>query len=231
MWAVVVAGGSGSRFGAPKQFQLLAGRPVVAWSVAAARAATDGVVLVLPPGSEDGEGFGADTVVPGGSSRSESVRRGLAAVPEGTRIVVVHDAARPLASPALFRAVVDPLAAGAGGGAPDGVVCALAVADTVKRLAPDRETVVETVDRSELVTVQTPQAFRAPALREAHSAGGDATDDAALVEAIGGTVRVVPGEVHNVKVTVPSDLAVAEHLVRSGLVVLGAEAATPEGAR
>lgn len=220
MWTVVVAGGSGSRFGGPKQFQLLSGRPIVEWSVAAARAATDGVVVVLPAAPTTVETFGADTVVAGGSSRSESVRRGLASVPDEARIVVVHDAARPLASPELFRAVVAPLVR-PGPDAPDAVVCALGVADTVKRVAPDRTTVAETLDRDELVTVQTPQAFRADLLREAHARGGDATDDAALVEAMGAVVRVVGGEAHNMKVTVPADLVLAEHLVDAGIVALG----------
>jgi 2-C-methyl-D-erythritol 4-phosphate cytidylyltransferase len=221
VWAVVVAGGSGSRFGRPKQFEVLAGRPVAEWSVTAARKATDGVVLVVPATEVDRAGsLGADVVVTGGETRSESVRRGLAHVPEDADVVVVHDAARPLASPALFAAVVAPLleaAPGAGGaGGVDGVVCGIPVADTLKRVDVDGSTVTGTVDRSSLVAVQTPQAFRASVLRRAHEAGDDATDDAALVEAIGGTVRVVPGEAHNVKLTVPSDLSLLEHLVGGG---------------
>ncbi|HLW45065.1 MAG TPA: 2-C-methyl-D-erythritol 4-phosphate cytidylyltransferase [Acidimicrobiales bacterium] len=213
MWAVVVAGGSGSRFGRPKQFESLAGRPIVEWSVTAARKATDGVVLVLPESEVARAGsLGADVVVAGGETRSESVRKGLSHVPESVEVVVVHDAARPLASPALFAAVVAPLFEED----LDGVVCGLAIADTLKRLDSDGSTVTGTVDRSALVAVQTPQAFRASVLRRAHANAGDATDDAALVEAIGGTVRVVPGEPHNVKLTVPSDLALLEHLVGGG---------------
>jgi 2-C-methyl-D-erythritol 4-phosphate cytidylyltransferase len=213
VWAVVVAGGSGSRFGRPKQFESLAGRPIVEWSVTAARKATDGVVLVLPESEVARAGsLGADVVVAGGETRSESVRKGLSHVPESVEVVVVHDAARPLASPALFAAVVAPLFEED----LDGVVCGLAIADTLKRLDSDGSTVTGTVDRSALVAVQTPQAFRASVLRRAHANAGDATDDAALVEAIGGTVRVVPGEPHNVKLTVPSDLALLEHLVGGG---------------
>ena len=105
VWAVVVAAGSGDRFGQPKQFALLAGRPVVEWSVAACRPAVAGVVLVLPEGRLD-RTYGADRVVAGGPSRSASVRNGLAAVPADAGVVVVHDAARPLAGPALFMSVV-----------------------------------------------------------------------------------------------------------------------------
>lgn len=213
VWAVVVAGGSGSRYGRPKQFDLLAGRPVVAWSVAAARSVARGVVLVAPPGREgDCRAFGADAVVTGGATRSASVRSGLAAVPEEAVVVVVHDAARPLASAALFAAVVEPLLQPPADGLPppDAVICAVPVVDTLKRV--DGAIVTGTVERAGLVAVQTPQAFRADALRRAHARGADATDDAGLVEAMGGVVRVVPGEPHNVKVTLPSDLALLEVL-------------------
>jgi 2-C-methyl-D-erythritol 4-phosphate cytidylyltransferase len=209
VWAVVVAGGTGTRFGRPKQFEHLAGRPVAEWSVTAARKATDGVVLVVPETDvERAQSLGADVVVAGGESRSASVRRGLSRVPDTAAVVVVHDAARPLASPALFAAVVAPLLEEDD---LDGVVCGLKVADTLKRV-DDVATITATVDRTALVAVQTPQAFRASVLRRAHADGGDATDDASLVEAIGGTVRVIPGEPHNVKLTLPSDLALLEHL-------------------
>jgi 2-C-methyl-D-erythritol 4-phosphate cytidylyltransferase len=218
VWAVVVAGGSGSRYGRPKQFDLLAGKPVAAWSVAAARSVARGVVLVVPSGREgDCRSFGADAVVAGGPTRSASVRNGLAAVPADVAVVVVHDAARPLASHALFAAVVEPLLTPARAGEAarvDAVICGIPVADTLKRVA-DGDVVTATVDRAGLVAVQTPQAFRAGVLRSAHAGGADATDDAALVEAVGGVVRVVPGEAHNVKVTHPADLAVLEVLAAS----------------
>ena len=212
VWAVVVAGGSGTRFGRPKQFAELAGRPVVAWSVDAARAVADGVVLVLPAADvvrAEAGAYGADRVVAGGPSRSASVRCGLAAVPDDATVVVVHDAARPLAGPALFATVVDALADGEAGGA----ICAVPVADTLKRLDGRGRAVASTVDRQGLVAVQTPQAFRADVLRRAHAAGGEATDDAALVESLGATVRVVAGDPVNVKLTTPADLAYAEHLL------------------
>jgi 2-C-methyl-D-erythritol 4-phosphate cytidylyltransferase len=216
VWAVVVAGGSGARYGGPKQFALLGGRAVVARAVEACRAVADAVVLVLPEGSA-ADDFGADTVVAGGPTRTDSVGRGLAAVPEDVEVVVVHDAARPLATAASFAAVVAALADGRAGGA----VCALPAVDTLKRVDRAPETgveggwpvVVETIDRSRTVVVQTPQAFVAEVLRRAHRLGRSATDDAALVEAVGATVRVVPGDVRNLKLTTPADLAYAEQLL------------------
>ena len=130
-------------------------------------------------------------------------------MPANADVVVVHDAARPLATDALFAAVIDAVRGGA-----DGAVPALAVADTIKRVAGNR--VVETVARDDLVAVQTPQAFRADVLRRAHAGGADGTDDAALVEAAGGTVVTVPGEPANVKVTATEDLAVVAGLLDPG---------------
>jgi len=203
VWAVVVAGGTGSRFGGPKQFATLAGRPLVEWSLDTARKLCEGVVLVLPGGTP-GE-WDADRVVSGGLTRSASVRAGLAAVPDGADVIVVHDAARPLAGEALWKAVIDAVEEGA-----DGAIPACPLTDTIKRKTP--QGVVVTLDRSELFAVQTPQAFRAQALKEAHAGGDDATDDAALVEAAGGRVALIDGERHNIKVTTPTDLLVAEAL-------------------
>ena len=214
MWVVVVAAGSGQRFGAPKQFAQLAGRSMVQWAVDAARGVADGVVLVLPPGEDTGDvgvgrrGSGADVSVPGGDTRAASVRAGLAAVPGSAEVIVVHDGARPLASPALFRAVVDAVTGGA-----DAAVPGVAVTDTLKRAVDGA--VTATVARDGLVAVQTPQAFRAEVLRRAHEAGADATDDATLVEALGATVRVVPGDPRNIKVTTAADLEVAQALAMS----------------
>lgn len=205
VWAVVVAGGGGTRFGAPKQFAMLAGRPLVQWAVDAARPVVDGVVLVLPAEHLGRAVAGADVVVAGGDTRAASVRAGLAAVPEDAEVVAVHDGARPLASAALFAAVIAAVRAGA-----DGAVPGLAVADTLKRTDGDR--VVATVERAGLVAVQTPQAFAAAVLRAAHGAEPDATDDAAVLEAAGATVRVVPGDPRNIKVTTPADLEVVQAL-------------------
>jgi 2-C-methyl-D-erythritol 4-phosphate cytidylyltransferase len=198
VWTVVVAAGSADRYGAPKQYERLVGRRVLDWSLAVARASSDGIVLVVRP-DRTGEPEEADAVVAGGDTRSMSVRAGLAAVPADAGVVVVHDAARPAASRGLFRAVVDAVAKGA-----DGAVPGLSVVDTLKRVQDGL--VVETLDRRGLVSVQTPQAFRAGALRDAHAANGEATDDAALVEQAGGRVVVVPGDPDNIKLTRPADL-------------------------
>jgi 2-C-methyl-D-erythritol 4-phosphate cytidylyltransferase len=155
-------------------------------------------VLVVPAGHTE-EGAPADTVVSGGATRSASVRAGLAAVPAGAEVVIVHDAARPFAAPALFEAVVAAVRDGA-----DAAVPGVPLADTVKRVAGSH--VVETLDRDRLVAVQTPQAFKVDALRRAHAGAGEATDDAALVEAAGGLVVVVPGDPANTKITLRTDL-------------------------
>jgi 2-C-methyl-D-erythritol 4-phosphate cytidylyltransferase len=198
---IVLAAGSGERFGAPKQFLDLDGRRLVDRAVSTARLAGDEVVVVLPRGSSwDGEPVTA--CVEGGATRSASVRAGLAVVHATHDVVVVHDAARPLASVALFEAVIGAVRAGA-----DGAIPCVPVPDTIKRVCGDH--VVETVDRSALVAAQTPQAFRLTTLLAAHAAAPDATDDAALVEVIGGRVVVVAGDPRNIKVTTPVDLAVA----------------------
>jgi len=226
VWAIVVAGGSGSRFGGVvlKQFLDLGGRPLIDWAVAAAAGTCDGVVVVLPAdhlaaaplpaggpvGSGEGRPPGRCTAVAGGPSRAASVRAGLAAVPDGAEIVVVHDAARPLAGPGLFEQVVAAVRAGA-----DAAVPGVPVPDTIKRVdtRDGRAIVVETLDRPALRAVQTPQAFRAGVLRRAHAGGGEATDDAALVEALGATVVVVEGDPANLKVTTADDLVRAEVLL------------------
>lgn len=209
IWTVVVGGGTGTRFGRPKQYELLDGQRIVDRSRAAAEAASAGVVVVLP--AEDASAEGA---VVGGSTRSESVRAGLAQVPDDATIICIHDAARPLASAAVFERVIAAVAAGA-----DGAVPAIPVTDTIKVVAPGADGVrrVEaTPDRSTLVAVQTPQAFRADVLRQAHASGADATDDAALIEAAGRRVVVVDGDVVNRKITVPDDLDWARsHLQRT----------------
>jgi 2-C-methyl-D-erythritol 4-phosphate cytidylyltransferase len=217
---VVVAGGKGSRFGAPKQFARLAGRSLLAWSLDAARAVADGVVAVVPAEANAevlGDALdelsatpGADpvAVVVGGPTRAASVRAGLAAVPADAEVVVVHDGARPLASSMLFRSVVDAVVQHGW----DAAVPALPVSDTLKHVVDG--VVGATQDRSGLVAVQTPQAFRASLLRQAHASGGEATDDAALVEACGATVRVVQGDPRNLKVTTRADLEILALLAR-----------------
>ncbi len=201
IWCVVVAAGSGDRFGSAKQFERIGDRRVVDWAVAAAAAVCDGVVVVAPPdrASELATTFSSGVVtVAGGSSRSASVRRGLDALPADARVVLVHDAARPMASAQLFRRVVDAVADGA-----DAAVPAVPLTDSIRSSSGGA------VDRSTLLAVQTPQGFPVEALRRAHAGDGEATDDAALVEAAGGTVIVVEGEADNFKITRRSDLAAA----------------------
>lgn len=195
----MVAGGSGTRFGARKQYLRLGGRRVLDWALDAAAAHSDGVVLVVPADVADEPEAKADVVVAGGATRSASVRAGLAAVPDEAAVIVVHDAARPVPVPHVWRAVLEAVAAGA-----DAAVPGVPVTDTLRSIHGG------VVDRSSLVAVQTPQAFRAAALRAAHADGGDATDDASLVEARGGNVVHVDGDPRNVKITTPADLSVAE---------------------
>ena len=207
--ALLVAAGSGERLGAsrPKAFVTLAGRPMLQWSVAALRAAGLSRVVVALPRGEDAPA-GCVGVV-GGATRSASVRAALTAAGEGER-VVVHDAARPLVSPALFGSVLAAL---------EGADCAVAAAqvtDTVKEAGPDHR-VVGTLDRSRLWAIQTPQAFRREALERALAQPDDvvaaATDDAALVEALGGRVGIVEAPRENLKVTTPVDMRLAELLL------------------
>jgi len=203
VWTVVVAGGSGTRFGLAKQYERIGGERMIDRSSAVAAAAGTGVVVVVPSADVDRERelIPIATVVAGGSTRSESVRAGLGAVPDDATIVCVHDAARPFASASLYSTVIDAVVDGA-----DGAIPGLAVTDTIKVVDRDRA-VVSTPDRATLVAVQTPQAFRATVLRNAHAGSLDATDDAALVEAVGGRVIVVDGEIDNRKITHPEDLA------------------------
>ena len=215
VWAIVVAGGSGSRFGdaAPKQFLDLGGLRLIDWALAAAGAACGGVVAVLPAAHLKGTLAAGVVAVTGGATRSASVRAGLEAVPADAAVIVVHDAARPLADPALFERVIAAVRAGA-----DGAVPGVPVADTIKRVDPSGGVVLETLDRPALRAVQTPQAFAAAVLRRAHAGQADATDDAALVEAAGGRVVVVDGDPANLKITGPDDLVRAETLLTRRLI-------------
>ena len=208
--ALLVAAGSGERLGAsrPKAFVTLAGRPMLVWSVAALRAAgLSEIVVALPEGEAAPDGCAG---VPGGATRSASVRAALAAAGEGD--VVVHDAARPLVEPALFTAALAALEGA------DAAVAAAQATDTIKEAGPDHR-VTATLDRSRLWAIQTPQAFRRSVLERALDVGDDvlaqATDDAWLVERAGGSVVVVPSTPANFKVTTPHDLTVAELLLSS----------------
>jgi len=211
IWTVVVAAGSGSRFGAPKQFVDLCGEPVVNRSVRVASTQSQGVVVVLPADSIDSAqsvGLLSDMdaivkLVAGAESRSGSVRNGLAAVPDDADVILIHDGARPLASVGVYQRVISAVADGA-----DAVVPVVPVTDTIRDLRAG------VVDRSRLVAVQTPQGFPSGSIRLAHSGGGDATDDATLVEANGGRVVYVEGDPDNIKITDPSDLEIARLLLQ-----------------
>ena len=211
--AIVVAAGQGLRFGGPKQFASLGTETVASRSVRLARSVASHVVLVVPA-DYDGDAEGADVVVTGDTTRAGSVRRGLRECADSD-IVVVHDAARPLASPELFQFVVDAVKNGA-----DAAIPGLALTDTIKRVRRDDGVVRvrETLRRDELVSVQTPQAFRRDVLERAHARGTDATDatdDAALVEQLDAVVIVVEGDARNFKITNPGDLERAHDVVRS----------------
>lgn len=194
---LIVAAGSGSRFGGAKQFVRLGGRTLVEHAVAAARSVATTIVVARPAGAS----VELDDVIvtEGGATRSESVAKALAALGPGHDLVLVHDAARPLASIALFRAVVAELARGA-----SAVVPGLAVSDTLKEV--DEGTVVRTLDRSRVVRVQTPQGFRAEVLRAVVDSGWEGTDEASGAEALGYSVTVIDGEESAAKVTTPGDL-------------------------
>ena len=218
VWGVIVAAGRGDRLGLdrPKAFANLGGRPLLAESLERFENSDwiDSIVVAAPPEWEEptillAEELGAGKVVEavaGGETRSASVRAALAEVPEDVAVVLVHDAARPFIPEEVVERLLMALNEGW-----DGAVPVLAVPDTVKRVEGDR--VVETVDREGLVLVQTPQAFVAPALRDALAAGGDATDCSSQLEARGGRVKAVPGDPRLLKVTEPADLDAVERLL------------------
>lgn len=208
--AIVVAAGIGERFGGLKQLELLEGRRVIDISLTTARAFADYVVCVKTPSVDFGK-VEADIVVDGGGTRSSSVRIGLEALPEDVEFVLVHDAARPLASGNLYLEILSKLEQGS-----RAVVPVVEVSDTVKEVEEGR--VVRTPDRSRLFLTQTPQGFSKSVLVEAHRAGLDATDDAQLAEMIGVPVDVLPGEIDNFKITTVEDLNRASHLLKDRII-------------
>jgi 2-C-methyl-D-erythritol 4-phosphate cytidylyltransferase len=217
VWAIVAAAGDGRRLGheRPKAFVKLGGRPLLAHAIELLEShpRVERMVVVVPEGWEEPTALLADELavgkvaasVAGGATRALSVAAGLGEVPGSATAILVHDAARPFASEELVDRVLDALDAA------DGAVPGLPLADTVKRVGGGA--VVETLDRGELRAVQTPQAFRAEALRRAYAGAPDletATDCAQLVERTGGRVVVVDGDPANAKITLPDDLAGAE---------------------
>lgn len=208
IWTVLVAAGEGQRFGSKKQLAELAGKPVLLHSAVAASSVSDGIVVVTS--GEDIEFVKSCLknivhvyeVAQGGSTRSESVRRGLEKVPDDSEIVIVHDGVRPLASQELFELVVGKVKDGA-----EAVVPVVPIADSLRSINGKQ------ISRDEVVAVQTPQAFTASLLRKAYLNNEDATDDSSLVESAGGTIDFVDGDVSNLKITVSSDLLIAEQFL------------------
>jgi len=208
IWTVLVAAGEGLRFGSKKQLAELAGKPVLLHSAVAASSVSDGIVVVTS--GEDIEFVESCLkdivhvyeVAQGGSTRSESVRSGLEKVPHDSEIVIVHDGVRPLASQELFELVVKKVKDGA-----EAVVPVVPIADSLRSINGKQ------INRDEVVAVQTPQAFTASLLRKAYLNNEDATDDSSLVESVGGTIDFVDGDVSNLKITVSSDLLIAEQFL------------------
>lgn len=221
-FGVVTAGGKGSRLGldSPKLEVPVLGIPLILYSLRAFEdsGSIEMVVLAVPPERVDAwsvqrlRGEGVTKVartIAGGATRQESVRLALATLPAGGGTVVIHDGARPCVTPALIEAVSD---------VPDGaagVITAIPVTDTIKEV--DSGSVVRTLERERLASVQTPQSFPLDEIRRAHEAalahGFEGTDDASLVEWAGGTVKVVGGSRDNIKVTYAEDVARAEWII------------------
>jgi 2-C-methyl-D-erythritol 4-phosphate cytidylyltransferase len=218
-WAIIAAAGEGSRFGGPKAFSPLGGAPMLAYSLSAIGDAKGiaGLVIVVAPTTllEAANALAPPSipveVVRGADTRQGSVRAGLGRVPSTVERVVVHDAARPLVTPAMFEDVLAALDDAAG------AIAAIRATDTLKE--SDGGRVVRTIARDSVWRAQTPQAFRADVLREAHDRAAaesfEATDDATLLERIGETVAIVPGDPRNLKVTTVEDLAVVEAILAS----------------
>jgi len=210
-WAVLVAAGRGERLGEdrPKAFVRLGELPLLAEPLRRLDESEwiDAVVVVAPPEWEEpaillAEEIGASKVsacVTGGATRTESVRAGVADVPEDAAVILVHDAARPFLPPEIVPRLLEALGEGF-----DGALPGIPLADTVKRARDG--VVAETLSRSELVAVQTPQAFVAPVLRAALARGEEGTDCASLVEATGGRIKVVEGDERLLKITTRADL-------------------------
>jgi len=207
--AIVLAGGRGERFGAVKQFLLLDGRPLIDHAIDAVRDVAVDVVAVLPRGAEWDLAAGVRRA-DGGATRLDSVRAGLAALGDAAvdDIVVVHDAAHPLAAPDLFMAVIDAVRTGA-----DAAVVGVPLVDVTKAVDGDGW-VERSLPKDGVVVVQMPQAFRAGVLRRAHAGAPTGVEDSEIVEQAGGRVRVVAGDPANLHVTTPEELALAEAVVR-----------------
>jgi 2-C-methyl-D-erythritol 4-phosphate cytidylyltransferase len=213
--AIIVAGGQGKRMGRPKQFLKIAGKPMLAWTVDAFQRtkAIDGIILVVAPDQLDLaakiKAAKIIAVVPGGRQRQDSVRNGLAALPKGVQIVLIHDGARPAVSAATINGTIK--AAKEHGAA----IAAVPLKDTIKQVNRREARIVKTLDRSELWAAQTPQTFTVPVINKAYETlKHDVTDDAAAVERLGIPVKIVMDSYANLKVTMPEDLAIMEAILK-----------------
>lgn len=221
VWAIIAAAGSGSRMGGDKvkTLQILGGRACICYSVERLRPHVDGIIIAARQAdilsykeALSLHGLSADAYVLGGQNRKDSVRSALKALPEDCDLVLVHDGARPLLSQALIERVLES-ARRFGSGVP-----ALPITDTVKRINMDGQS-VDSLERQPLRTVQTPQAFHRTLIQSAYDeVDGMAPDDASLVEQLGVPVHLVPGEVNNIKLTLPGDLERAEEILRGSLL-------------
>jgi 2-C-methyl-D-erythritol 4-phosphate cytidylyltransferase len=219
--AMIMAAGRGDRFGgnSRKQLAVVNGQPVLSWSISrlASNSSVAGIILVAPPGEEETmrkalENRGierVDKIVAGGETRQESVRLGLQELPEETSHVIVHDAARPCLSEGLLNRVIDALKES------PAVVPAVPVSDTLIREESSRVDAI--LDRVRISGVQTPQAFEKELLLRAHlrarAQGFRSSDDGSLALALGETVKTVPGDRTNIKITYPEDMVIVEAIL------------------
>ena len=213
--AIIVAGGQGKRMGQPKQFLKIAGKPMLAWTVDAFQRtkAVDGIILVVAPDqlalAKKIKAAKVIAVVPGGKQRQDSVRSGLAALPKGVQLVLIHDGARPAVSADTINGTIK--AAKQHGAA----IAAVPLKDTIKRVARREARVVETLNREELWAAQTPQTFTVPVIMKAYETlKHDVTDDAAAVERLGIPVTIVMADYTNLKVTTPEDLPIMAAILK-----------------
>ena len=205
VWAIVLAGGTGTRYGRLKQLEELAGYRLVDRTVGAARRTCDRVALVLPPGVEwDGEPV--DALAVGGDHQSSSLRNGLAAVPDDAGILVLADPAHPVATDRIFTGVITAVRDGA-----DGAVPVIPMLEVVQRVVDG--VVVETLPKQDTVVTQSPQAFRAAVLRAAHADEPRPVENSGMLAALGHRVVTVPGDPANLHVATAEDLAVVRRLV------------------
>lgn len=204
VWAIVLAGGTGTRFGCLKQLAELAGTRLIDHTVGAARRTCDGVVLVLPDGLA-WDGAPVDVLAVGGDHQSASLRAGMAAVPDSAGILVLADPAHPLAADRIFTEVIAAVRDGA-----DGAVPVIPMLEVVQRVVDG--VVVETLPKPDTVLTQSPQAFRADVLRAAHAAGPRPVENSGMLAALGHRVVTVPGDPANLHVATAEDLAVVRRL-------------------